>query len=65
MLIQAIGGRIVLKKSLEAKLGNVCADVGQIEQLLLNLVINARDAIQGTAKLKSCTANVSLKPGGN
>jgi PAS domain S-box-containing protein len=61
MLVQAIGGRIVLRKSLAAKLGNTCADVGQMEQLLLNLVINARDAIKGTGEIEITTANVSLK----
>jgi two-component system cell cycle sensor histidine kinase/response regulator CckA len=61
MLIQAIGNRIVLKKSLDAKLGNTRADVGQLEQLLLNLVINARDAIQGTGEIEISTSNVSLK----
>ncbi len=61
MLAQAIGGRILLKKSLDPALGNVRADVGQIEQLLLNLVINARDAIDGTGEIEIYTANVSLK----
>jgi PAS domain S-box-containing protein len=61
MLTQAISGRIALKKSLDPELGNVQADPGQIEQLLLNLVINARDAIEGTGEIDITTANVSLK----
>jgi PAS domain S-box-containing protein len=61
MLTQAIGGRIALKKTFDPALGNVKADVGQIEQLLLNLVINARDAIQGTGEIEVTTTNVSLK----
>jgi PAS domain S-box-containing protein len=61
MLTQAISGRIALKKSLDPELGNVKADPGQIEQLLLNLVINARDAIQGMGEIEITTANVLLK----
>ena len=62
MLAQAIGGRIVLKKTLDPALGNALADVGQVEQLLLNLVINARDAIPGNGEIEIITSNVSLKP---
>jgi len=61
MLVQAIGGRIILRKSLDPSLGNVRADVGQVEQLLLNLVINARDAIQSTGEIEVRTENVSLR----
>jgi PAS domain S-box-containing protein len=61
MLVQAIGGRITLRKSLDPLLGNVRADVGQVEQLLLNLVINARDAVPGTGEIEIRTENVSLR----
>ncbi len=61
MLVQAIGGRIILRKSLDLALGNIRADVGQLEQLLLNLVINARDAIKSTGEIEIITENVSLK----
>lgn len=61
MLVQAIGGRITLRTTLDPSLGNVRADVGQVEQLLLNLVINARDAIQGTGEIEIKTENVSLR----
>jgi PAS domain S-box-containing protein len=61
MLVQAIGGRIMLRKSLDSSLGNVRADVGQMEQLLLNLVINARDAIQSNGEIEIKTENVSLR----
>jgi two-component system cell cycle sensor histidine kinase/response regulator CckA len=42
-------------------LQNVRADIGQIEQLLLNLVINARDAILNTGEIEIVTENVSLR----
>ncbi len=61
MLAQAIGGRITLRKSLAPDLGAVRADIGQIEQLLLNLVINGRDAIQHTGEIEIATENVSLR----
>jgi CheY-like chemotaxis protein len=62
MLVQAIGDRIVLRKSLDPELGNVRADIGQIEQLLLNLVINARDAIASNGEIEITSENVSLRP---
>lgn len=62
MLVQAIGGRIILRKCLDPELGHVRADIGQVEQLLLNLVINGRDAIQGTGEIEIITENVLLRP---
>ena len=61
MLLQAIGSRITLKKTLEPKLGHVRMDHSQIEQLLLNFVINARDAIKAQGEIEIKTENVSLK----
>ncbi len=62
MLAQAIGSRIALRKSLEPKLDSVRADRSQVEQLLLNFVINARDAIRGQGEIEITTANVHLAP---
>jgi CheY-like chemotaxis protein len=45
MLVRLIGEDINLKTILAEDVGQVKADPGQIEQILVNLIINARDAI--------------------
>lgn len=60
MLQRLIGEDIDLLMGLAADLGKVKADPNQIEQILLNLSINARDAMPKGGRLTIETSNVNL-----
>ncbi|MGH7893052.1 MAG: PAS domain S-box protein [Candidatus Binatia bacterium] len=60
MLERVIGENIELQSSLDPALGLVKADPSQIEQILLNLAVNARDAMPRGGRLAIRTANVRL-----
>ena len=60
MLQRLIGEDINLAIVRESKLKNVKADRGQITQILMNLAVNARDAMPGGGKLVIETANAEL-----
>lgn len=60
LLQRAIGENIELISVPEPELGTVRADPGQIEQVVLNLVLNARDAMPQGGRLTIRTANMHL-----
>src|ERR1700747_2690314 len=60
LLRPLIGENIELAQKLTAGLGRTGADAGQLEQVIMNLVVNAKDAMPNGGKIIIQTANVTL-----
>jgi PAS domain S-box-containing protein len=60
MLPRLLGEDIELQTSLDPAMGQVRADQGQIEQVIMNLAVNARDAMPGGGQLLIQTGKTYL-----
>jgi len=60
LMLRLLGEDIELSTKLDGGLGSVKADPGQIEQVIMNLAVNARDAMPKGGKLTLETANLEL-----
>jgi signal transduction histidine kinase/CheY-like chemotaxis protein len=63
MLGRLLGENMNLSLLTSHTLGRVLADPGQVEQVILNLAVNARDAMQNGGNISLETANVELDEG--
>jgi CheY-like chemotaxis protein len=60
MLRRLIGEQVQLLLSLDERAGRVRMDPGQLDQILVNLVVNARDAMPDGGRITIATGNVTF-----
>jgi two-component system cell cycle sensor histidine kinase/response regulator CckA len=63
MLRRLIGEDVELRSFLDPALGKIKADPPQIEQVVMNLAVNARDAMHNGGQLTLRTANLEIEHG--
>ncbi len=63
MLHPLLGEDVNLHLKLAGDVGNIRADAGQLEQVIVNLAVNARDAMPGGGQLTIETAGLNLTEG--
>ena len=63
MLQHLLGSPVTLETRLSPTLGNVWADTGQLQQVLVNLAVNARDAMPGGGRVRIETSIVPSREG--
>jgi PAS domain S-box-containing protein len=62
LLRRLIGSQIALTLSLGESLGRLKVDPGQLEQVIMNLALNARDAMPHGGQLRITTTNADVDP---
>jgi two-component system, cell cycle sensor histidine kinase and response regulator CckA len=60
MLRRLIGEQVSLVLALDPAAGHVRVDAGQLDQIVVNLVVNARDAMPGGGRITIATGNVTF-----
>jgi signal transduction histidine kinase len=60
---QLTGGRVALNVTLATSIPLIQIDPGQFDQVMMNLVVNARDAIRDTGTITIRTAAATITPG--
>ena len=61
MLRRLVGPHVILETSLAQSIGPIRADPGQLEQVLVNFVVNARDALSDGGRITISTHELTLR----
>ena len=60
LLRRLLGGRVILQLDMDPSPARICVDPTQLEQVLVNLAVNARDAMQEGGTLTLHSGNITL-----